>query len=305
MRSLRLTMDLTSSKLHQHYRLTVLIAALVSSCYGGWADSVWAADVVLLRNGEVLQGDVVRQGEHVVVRLAGNGSMTLDKLDVQYVGASIRQVYEHLREQVGQSPTAAERTHLAEWCLQHGLFDACDELLTEASTSRGRNAVSHPMAARLAAARTASRALQPNHNPPQPPRPSDAVAPDELVAKQQLAEFHAFVQPLLLNRCAQCHSSTHESLFTLQRPPSGQSARQRLTQANFLAVLGAIERGNFLSSCETAHGGLNEAPNVRWRHRQMDRLTQWVAATMDHLSQHDEDRAGLEDVAGRVESFRS
>src|SRR4051794_25589052 len=107
------------------YYALILLAAL------GWPCSAWSqtalapqSGVLVLRNGQVLEGDVIRAGDYYIVS-RGEGSELRLKLDeIELLCGSMDEAYEF---KVRHVPVASVKSHLelAKWCLRHGLFDKC------------------------------------------------------------------------------------------------------------------------------------------------------------------------------------
>ncbi|MEO0532209.1 MAG: hypothetical protein AAF266_16810, partial [Planctomycetota bacterium] len=93
----------------------------------GVVGSTATAETVLLHNGSLLEGEVRRTGDELLV--ANNGStIRLRRSEVAHVAESALAVYEWRRSDGSEG--LVERLTLAEWAMRNGLFpQAARELL--------------------------------------------------------------------------------------------------------------------------------------------------------------------------------
>ncbi len=79
--------------------------------------------VVLLKNGEVINGDVRSFDNTLQILLDDTGSVSLPSAQVAYVGVNLNDVYNHQFRSVKRW-TVGDHFQLARWCLKNKLFDA-------------------------------------------------------------------------------------------------------------------------------------------------------------------------------------
>ena len=75
--------------------------------------------VLLLRNGSVIAGNILRVGDRYEVGLT-DGDVRVRASDVEYVGADLEECYEHRRQGIDYSKVR-DHLDLAEWCMKHDL----------------------------------------------------------------------------------------------------------------------------------------------------------------------------------------
>ncbi len=247
----------------RHFALISLVAVLCCTWLAAvWGDGPPAADqIVVLRNGEVLRGQVVRQEDHYRITLA-NGELRLRAAEVELICHDLDEAYRAKRAQI-QMDRADDHLDLAEWCLRQSLpGDAARELSAAL--------VLEPKNPRIAFVdRRLQQALAP---PPAPTAANDHPPPrvtdedlDRLVRSLPpgtLETFNASVQPMLMSSCATagCHGSGGTASFSLLRVPSDRFASRRLTQRNLQSTLMWLDPTNppqsrLLIAASKAHGG--------------------------------------------------
>jgi hypothetical protein len=247
--------------------------------------------LLLLRNGNVLQGEITQAGDYYVVILGKSGELRLAASEVEAQVATLDEAYELKRHGLfGRGATP--HLELAEWCLRQGLLARCGEQLELARQVETDN----PRIADL------ERRLKLATAPPPQTRSvpvTVSVSAATAISSQALEKtvhalprgsvekFAAVVQPLLLNRCGanQCHGTNAKTALHLVRPPAGQAATQRITQRNLYAVLQQLnpsdpEKSPLLVEAQRRHGTALTAPFDRHTQKQLDELTMWVLLTV-------------------------
>jgi hypothetical protein len=240
------------------------------------------AGVLLLKNGQLMRGNITHAGDHYVVTLGVGGEVKIAAANVEVQCTSLEAAYDwKLRRLSGEG--AGPHLDLAEWCLRHQLHRQCAQQLSLALATDAANP-------RIEAI---DRRLQFAIQAPAPklagPPVSTIIDSDELdktlrdLPKGTLERFTTIVQPILNNRCAtsHCHGATSTSEFRLLRPPSGLSAPQRFTHRNLYAALQYIDRedpasSKLLTVPQEPHGGGKEpAFDVRSKSQLAD-LQKWI-----------------------------
>jgi hypothetical protein len=237
--------------------------------------------LLLLRNGQVLQGVIRRVGEHYYLGLP-DGEIRLRAADVELTCRDLEEGYRRKRELL-QVENAAEHLQLGQWCQRHGLLAHAAAELAEAR----RLDPQHPMLP-LAENRL-QLALQPPPPPAVPPTPAERpVAFDELdrMVRQMppgtVEVFTQSIQPLLTNNCmaAGCHGPQSETKYRLLRIPGSQPAGRRLTQRNLFETLKWIDQHQpedspLLKAATSPHGG-KAAVFSEHHGGQYQKLADWV-----------------------------
>ena len=177
------------------------------------ADSEPAQGVLLLRNGQMIEGQITRNSDHYQVTLP-YGEIRVRVVDVEFCCRTLQEGYERKRAAI-QVGNVQDHLELAQWCERHGLLDLADEELVAAAAIEPN----HPMLAIL------KRRLQLAREPPLQPAESQAgvavPTADELdrmvrgMPPGAVETFAQVVQPLLMNHCTSsgCHGSQAETHF--------------------------------------------------------------------------------------------
>jgi len=244
--------------------------------------------LLLLRNGNVLEGQITQAGDYYVV-LFGASEIRLPAREVEAQVASLDEAYE--LKKFGLFGRGAEpHLKLAEWCLRQGLLDRCGEQLAEAARVEPEQTGIASLQRRLALAREPKLA---GPAPGAKPVSAAAVRTDDLekalraLPKASVERFAAVVQPLLLNRCGanQCHGANSQAEFRVLRPPGGQAATQRFTQRNLYAALAYIDRSDpenspLLALPARQHGSSLVPVFDKQTQKQLEELKNWVKLTV-------------------------
>src|SRR5437016_757270 len=189
----------------RHYALTLLLGLAVHGATRGQTPLAPQSGILVLRNGQILEGDVTRAGDYYIVS-QGEGSEVRPKADdVELFCGSMREAYDFKVRHLS-GITAKPHLELAKWCLRNGMFVQCSEQIAAAMRLEPGSAEARELETRLKLAA---------ETPPVPAsgRSSPIVAPTEMekalreLPRGSIEKFGAIVQPILLNRCAanQCH----------------------------------------------------------------------------------------------------
>lgn len=224
----------------------------------GYSPLLAAERVALLKNGNILRGEIRQLAETVIVKTR-TSELRLAAADVELVRASLRQVYEAKAAPLAPH-AASQRVHLIRWCLRHNLR-------AEANLELGRLAHFHPKLPGIEILRKQVERQQPHRTtvlPAESPLHQDvqfARKQLEVLSKGTVSEFVRSVQPLLSNRCAMagCHGKASKSPYTLLSGLKGR-APQSVTHRNLGATLRQIgryptEQTLLWMSARAPHGG--------------------------------------------------
>lgn len=236
-----------------HWRGLMLVAlcTLLAGPEPLWAQQVSPADtpasgVLVLHNGQSLQGLIGHSGETWFVRLP-EGEIRLRAADVDFACGSLQEAYTRQRAGIGPG-SAGAHLRLAQWCLREGLLDAAGQELSDASAADPTQPMIELLRRRLEMARNPATQSQPGSaRASEPSVSSDDL--DRMVRSLPPTVVELFtqrIQPLLVNNCtaAGCHGAQSDSKFRLTRVPTDGPANRRLTQRNLHAVLQWVNRDN-------------------------------------------------------------
>jgi hypothetical protein len=241
------------------------------------------AGVLVLKNGQVLEGAITRAGDYYVVSQGEGSELKLNANDVELCCASLLEAYEFKASRVS-SFSAKSRLDLAKWCLRQGLIEQCTAQLAAAQNIDPTN----PQVAEL---QTRIKLMQETPQPiPASATPGIAAAEMENtlrgLPRGSAEKFAAVIQPILLNRCGanQCHGPNAKSDFRLLRPPPGQIVSRRFTQRNLYASLKYLDRANPENSPlvlmpQQRHGSSLAAVFDKHSSNQLVELMSWAKLT--------------------------
>ncbi len=237
--------------------------------------------VLLLRNGQVLQGAISRAGSQYVVAVPG-GEIRVEANDVQCQCRAMDEVYQR-RRAVVRLDSAQDHLEMAQWCLRVGLLEPARVELSQAAALDP----THPLVPLL------DRRVQMASNPHQkrtPSLPSASAGPsaeelDRMVRglpPKAVETFVRSVQPILMNNCTTggCHAPGPKTAFGLLRVPAGGPPSPRLTQRNLYAALQWIDwedpgASPLLKVPTRAHGNTRSAVFADRQLPQYRQLVDW------------------------------
>jgi len=238
--------------------------------------------ILLLRNGQVIQGHILRDGDDYTITSPGQ-ELHIRPADVEFVCHDLREGYR--QKKAGIQPNNIEQhVQLCLWCERQGLLDcAGDELKAAEALDR-----EHPMISVLK--RRLKVEMQKKAEPRRPPQnttppPSDEQL-DRMTRGMPLGTVESFVQvvqPILLNHCpgAIGYALPGQKRLQLMRPTQGESPSRRVTQRNLYAVLECIDWENPgespLLKASSGSGGAGAVGSFPGKHSaQYQKLVQWV-----------------------------
>jgi hypothetical protein len=267
--------------------LAVVVSLLGLLSDAGWGQVVWPEaapvdNVLVMRNGEVFQGQVTRNGDRFVVHVPV-GEVSLRASDVDFTSASLVEAYARKRERI-QPDSAQDHAELAQWCQRQGLLEVAWREIGEAKAIDA----SLPMIALIQ--RRLEIAIQQSQSGRSPGRAGDAPATagdlDRLVRGMPpgtVEQFTQTIQPLLMNHCAAsgCHSSFGNSKFSLLKVPAGRPPSRHLTQRNLIAVMQLVDANQpaaspILTVPIRPHGGSKAAVFTDQQVTQYREMVNWV-----------------------------
>lgn len=237
--------------------------------------------MVVLRNGEVIEGKITRAEGLFVVDLP-DGQIRLKEADVDLICSSLEDGYLRKRSLI-EVGNVHQHLELAQWCLRHELLGPVSVELADATVADPKNPMIGVLRHRL------KMAMEP---PPAATSKGPAVSGpsnDELdqmirgMPRGAVESFTQSVQPVLLNHCTNsgCHGSQCADGLRLYRIPKGNSSSRRVTQRNLYSVMQFIDQRNpsaskLLEAASAPHGTVQYAVFAEHQASQYQHLSDWV-----------------------------
>ncbi|MEI8372833.1 MAG: hypothetical protein WCJ35_08370 [Planctomycetota bacterium] len=266
--------------------------------------------VLLLRNGQVIEGHIERDGDHYTV--------TLPDQELQIGAASVEFCCHDLREGYRQKKTVLQPNDIEQhlqlflWCERHGLLDCADEELDAADSLNHEHPMISVLRRRLKVEieqKKEPRRLSENSPPPPSNEQLDQMTRGMPPGTVEL--FVQVVQPILLNHCpgAIGYAIPGQKRLQLMRPPLGESPNRRITQRNLHAILECIDWNNPgespLLKASVGSGVAGAVGSFPSKHSmQYEKLAQWVYQVAQKPMPADEmvrggvENASFADLAG-------
>ena len=236
----------------------------------------------MLRNGQVIEGHIERNGDYYTVTLPDQ-ELQIRAANVEFSCHDLREGYRQKKAAI-QPNDIEQHLQLFLWCERHGLLDCAGEELN-AAESLDRE---HPMISVLR--RRLKVELQQKKEPRRPSEHGPPPPSDEQLDRMTrgmppgtVESFVQIVQPILLNHCpgAVGFSLPGQKRLQLMRPPLGESPSRRITQRNLYAVLECIDWDNPgespLLKASVGSGAAATVGSFPGKHSmQYEKLAQWV-----------------------------
>jgi hypothetical protein len=238
--------------------------------------------VLLLRNGELVEGDILLSGDRYDVSVAG-GQIHIKRTEVEYFGQSILDCYGQRRSHA--EPGKVEGyLELAKWCLRQQLYEQAALALADAIDADPM----HPRIALLE--RQLKFALeQPTETPAKTQQADDGPSIRDLNRTTEglppgvVEAFTTSIQPVLMNHCstAGCHGSQSPTPLKLMRISAGKAPSRRATQRNLYSVLSLVDRerpgeSRLLTIPTHPHGNVKSAIFSSRETNQYRQLVAWA-----------------------------
>lgn len=251
---------------------TLSVSALSHAC---------GDELLVLRNGYVIDGEVTQVGDRYIVRAAKGSEVRIPVAAVEF---RCRDLEDAFRRKAGQIRRGQVNGHiqLFEWCLRHELIGHAEEQLVICERLDPLNPQVHQMRRRFQSVSAGSAipaVVSVSHHRPKAHElnlmmrglPADTVE-----------QFTTTIQPLLLNRCSNgaCHGPHSEPAFRLTRPRPGRELERPFTQRNLHATLVTIDRNRPLDSplvkVLTKPHGPNGSIDPGLSKDQVERVVKWI-----------------------------
>jgi hypothetical protein len=206
--------------------------------------------LLLLRNGQLLEGKITPSGDRFHVELP-SGEVWVKAVDVEVHCRTLEEGYWFKRSAM---PLGIVQSHLdlAQWCLQHTLLGHAADELRDALAVDPR----HPRIELLLRRLQLAQQQKPPAMKPAAPISSTTPSAEELdrlvrgMPAGAVETFTSSIQPLLINSCtsAGCHGPAAEQEPRWVRAYAGRTTSRRLTQRNLHTTLTLIDREKPLES---------------------------------------------------------
>ncbi|MGO9109766.1 MAG: hypothetical protein ACLP9L_11080 [Thermoguttaceae bacterium] len=241
-----------------------------------------SSGVLLLRNGQVIEGHIERDGDYYTVTLPDE-ELHLRAANVEFSCHDLREGYRRKKAAM-QASDIEQHIQLSLWCERHGLLDCAGDELNAAETLDRDHPMISVLRRRLKVEMQQKKeSHRPTENGPPPPSDEQLDRMTRGMPPGTVESFVQIVQPILLNHCpgAIGFSLPGQARLQLMRPPRGESPSRRITQRNLYAVLECIDWDNpGESPLLKASVGSSAAPtvgNFPSKHSmQYEKLAQWV-----------------------------
>ncbi len=263
---------------------------------------------VLLRNGNVLRGQVEQERTFVNIRRDASAVVRLPATEVLHWAPTLEALYAY-RVQHRKPHSLTAWFADAGWCVEQGLLHIAGQELEKlarlapsdhrvaALDARLKNAVAREAIAAQASATTKPQGALPGERLPRDTLPShrqgDQAAADPMpaTAKTPLAElpphllgsFTARVQPLLINRCGQsgCHGGSSSAAWQLDHFGLSSRLPATITRRNLAHLLKWVNETEpatspLLIRARSPHGGLTTAPLAAGDAKLLSQLQAWA-----------------------------
>lgn len=244
-----------------------------------------ASKILLLKNGNVLEGELNQQGKFFWVKMSG-GQLRVPADQVDLVCKNLDDAYQQRRASRTAS-SADSHLELARWCMQHEMYENASKEIAEAQSIEPDNRrlplLSRQLQQLIKLASYQAPAHTVQDGPTVTTEESTPVDQSQLDKAPTWARaiFVRQVQPLLVHSCATtgCHQSgTDGDAFQLNRLATDGAGHAELTLQNLCTTLSYIdwqepEQSELLTRALNAHGqqGMKPLPQHK-----MQLLSLWV-----------------------------
>jgi hypothetical protein len=267
--------------------------------------------VLVLRNGNVLQGAVERLGDYYRVERDG-AALSIPAEQVETYCASLQEAYEIRRSRRASSGSDGH-VELAAWCLRQDLLDAAArELLDARATDPGNPAIEMiDLQIRQAFQLRQTRAAQPAKQAglAQAKQAKEAGDGDRPVDAEMRMWFVRSIQPMLIHGCTAggCHHPDVDQTMPLDRWALDGRGNPSIVRRNLAAVVRQIdfekpEESSLLVRARHSHGAKGPLSSKPLEVRQIDLLEAWisdVAGVKPPAEESDvQDETGSDDASG-------
>ncbi len=242
--------------------------------------------VLVLRNRQVIAGDVTPVGDYYLVSLGKTGQIRLAAREVEMVCRDLPEAYQRKREKI-EVKSAAAHLDLADWCLKQSLHANARQEIEAARKLEPYHSRLREMDQRLEFGTTKAAAKQTTS--PKSANPTATVGAEQLERTMKelptgaVEHFTAIVQPILTDRCGatRCHGPGGTANFQLLEPVAGKVPSRRFTQRNLFATISisnkqSPEESVLLKMALQPHGHTQAAPFRSEKDKQYLEIAEWL-----------------------------
>ncbi|MDC0934669.1 hypothetical protein OAS39_00175 [Pirellulales bacterium] len=247
---------------------------------------------LLLRNGRVLSGQVIREGAYYRIEQVQGEIMVPAAQTIRFC-RTLDEAYQTLRSST-QSDSAAAHVQLAKWCLQQQLLpQAARELLNARTldpTCRGLEAAERQLRQQMEMAeqRIAPVSLAPVEDVREAGQGvvvvvAAPIAKPQAVGPGGRATFVRSIQPMLVNSClvGGCHSAPGHRSFQMNRLAIAGGGHADLIRQNLAAVASQLDSSDpesspLLQYARLRHGQAGRKQSQAVDPRQAELLIAWA-----------------------------
>lgn len=237
--------------------------------------------VLLLRNGEMITGQITRSGDRYRVRVAG-GEVNVKAADVQYECRDMEEAYQKKRTLIRRD-YVMDHLDLTQWCIKAGLLDQAARELAEATALDAKHPLIPVLERRVKVAASPPPPVDPNvRRAPVGPTPQELDRMVRGMPPKTVEMFSQAIQPMLVNNCsaAACHGHSVPNGFRLFRTSPDSPPSRLVTQRNLHAVLEWLDHDNpevspLLRYATQAHGTARVAIFTDRQMLQFRQLRDW------------------------------
>jgi hypothetical protein len=240
-----------------------------------------AQGVVILRNGQVIEGRISRDDGLYIVDLP-DGQIRLKAADVDLACRNLEDGYQQKRTAI-QAGNVHDHLELAQWCLKHDLLGPAAAELADATAVDPNNPMIDALQHRLKMAVEPQKLTDGTGSATIGPSNEDLDRMIRGLPHGAVETFTQLVQPVLMNHCTSsgCHGPQSESSLRLFRTSGNKMASRRITQRNLYSVLQFINMDNpqasrLLSAPTEPHGTARYAIFNEHQALQYKRLVDWT-----------------------------
>lgn len=264
---------------------------------------------MLLTNDNVLFGHAQQVGQYVIVRRESGGEVQLPRQQVVCWAGDVTDLY---RYRIDHRHSSGVQTHLtdAQWCASNDLYDLAEREIAAARAidpdSRAAFAIERQIASGRAAkssvalvanVETINEQLANERGPNNEDYlnedylnedHADDAAAGSIVDPITLRFFASVVQPMLINRCGNCHSHESDRDWSILIPGATSRPSSRMTRENLTSSLAFVDRdrsedSELLRKAISPHGGAPAMMDTRHA-RSIEALKAWLQAAANESS---------------------
>ncbi len=250
------------------------------------------AGLLVLRNGNVLSGHVIRLSDHYQVVMS-NGQLRVPVNQVDMFCHNLDEAYaERRRLRIGS--TADSHLELAQWCMRLKLYEHTARELRDARAIDPGHRKLAMLESRLQHVQQTEKVRRSNNVPsPRLPasvaintatsQPQDHLNSIRHLPQRERAMFVRQIQPMLVKSCATtgCHQSGSAREWQLNRLAVDGAGHPQATVGNLNSTLAQIDwqvpqESPLIDFARNPHGSLGKSSSQPLRLRQLQLLRSWL-----------------------------